>query len=276
MSFFCGHCVFVRMESIFRSLLLCWSMFCIFCLVFFSILQLSSSSLTRRCRYSQRQSPLHFFVSLDAASNLRIFHLFHDFVCASFYVFNPVFFFSVSISNDTSLSWSLWVIELCPSSLSSSVLSKSFVFFSSLISSLRFTIFLSLLFCVYDEKWHLTLRRLHHSVVLFCGSPCAWCVKHRRSYHSVEMSESMFERVVSRCQFLSVLVERRLSSPDSISDFDRLLLLECNHLFQIFRVFSSFQYFEFYIICLNFFSGIRALITKNFRFLWMDPESHFV
>ena len=31
-------------------------------------------------------------LSLDPTSNLRVFHLISDFVCASFYVFNPVFF----------------------------------------------------------------------------------------------------------------------------------------------------------------------------------------
>ena len=55
------------------------------------------------------------FVSLVPASNLRIFHLFHGIVCASFIVFNPVLFFNLcsvnflinSYSIDTSLSWSL-------------------------------------------------------------------------------------------------------------------------------------------------------------------------
>ena len=42
---------------------------------------------------SQRQSPFHSFMSLDPTSNLRIFHLFHGFVCASFCVFNAFFFF---------------------------------------------------------------------------------------------------------------------------------------------------------------------------------------
>ena len=39
----------------------------------------------------------------------------------------------------------------------------------------------------------------------------------------------MFEQVLSRCQLLSVLVESRPGSLDSISDFGRLLLLECYH-----------------------------------------------
>ena len=35
-----------------------------------------------------------FLVSLVPASNLCAFHLFHGFFSASFYVFNPVFFFA--------------------------------------------------------------------------------------------------------------------------------------------------------------------------------------
>ena len=64
-------------------------------------------------------------------------------------------------------------------------------------------------------------------------------------------------------------------SPDSISDFGRLLLLERDHLAQVFRAFSSCQYFDFYVIDLNFFSGFRALVAENFRLPWMDPESYF-
>ena len=71
------------------------------------------------------------------------------------------------------------------------------------------------------------------------------------------------------------LVARRLGSPDSISDFGHLLLLESNHLAQIFRAFSSCQYFDFHVIDLNFFSDVRALVAQNFRLPWMDPESHF-
>ena len=42
-------------------------------------------------------------------------------------------------------------------------------------------------------------------------------------------AEVMSEHVVSRCQLLSVPVERCPSSPDSISDFGRVLLLESQH-----------------------------------------------
>ena len=85
----------------------------------------------------------------------------------------------------------------------------------------------------------------------------------------------MFEQVISRCELLSVLVERCPSGPDLISDFGRLLLLESYHLAPVFRAFSSCHYFDFYVIDLNFFSDVRALVAKNFRLSWMDPESHF-
>ena len=31
----------------------------------------------------------------------------------------------------------------------------------------------------------------------------------------------------------------------------------------------------FYVINLNVFSGVRALVAENFRLSWVDPESHF-
>ena len=61
--------------------------------------------------------------------------------------------------------------------------------------------------------------------------------------------------------------------PDPISDFGRLLLLESYHLAQVFRAFSCIT--TFYVINLNFFSGVRALVAENFRLSWVDPESHF-
>ena len=57
----------------------------------------------------------------------------------------------------------------------------------------------------------------------------------------------MFEHVIFRSQLLSVLVERRPGSPDSICDFGRLLL-DSNHVAQVSRAFSSCQYFDFYVI----------------------------
>ena len=151
------------------------------------------------------------------------------------------------------------------------MLPKSSVSFFSLVSSFRVTIFLYLLFCLYDESKYFTLRPLNHSF-LFCECPCTRYVACRGSYCCVEQSETVFEHEVSRCQLLSVLVERLPGSPDSISDFGRLLLLESNHLAQEFRAFSSPQYFELYVIHLNFFSGVRALVTENFRLPWMDPR----
>ena len=50
---------------------------------FHSVAFINHLSLRYRC-YSQSQSPFHFYMSLVLTSNLRIFHLFHGFVCASF------------------------------------------------------------------------------------------------------------------------------------------------------------------------------------------------
>ena len=57
-------------------------------------------------------------------------------------------------------------------------------------------------------------------------------------------AESMSEQVVFRRQFLSVLVKRHSGSPDSISDFGRLLLLESNLLAQVFRAFLLLPVFR--------------------------------
>ena len=76
----------------------------------------------------------------------------------------------------------------------------------------------------------------------------------------------MFEHVVFRCQLLPVLVKRRPGCPGSILDFGRLLLLERNHLAQVFRAFSSCQYFDFYVIDLNFFSCARLWLLRIFVF----------
>ena len=130
-------------------------------------------------------------------------------------------------------------------------------------------------FCLYDETKQFALRRLCHSFVFFGGCPCSRCAACRRSHCCVEQPESMFERVVVRCQLLPVLVECRPSSPDSILDFGRLLLQERDRLAQISHTFSSCQYFEFYVIDFSFFFCVRALVAKNFRLSWMNPESHF-
>ena len=84
----------------------------------------------------------------------------------------------------------------------------------------------------------------------------------------------MSEHVISRCQLLSVLVERGPGSPDSISDFGRLLLLESNRLAQIFCALSFCPCFDCNVINLNLFSDVQALVIENFRLSWMDPESH--
>ena len=53
------------------------------------------------------------------------------------------------------------------------------------------------------------------------------------------------------------------------------MLLESNHLAQVFRAVSSCQYFDLYVIDLNFFSDARTLVPENFRLFWVDPETHF-
>ena len=83
------------------------------------------------------------------------------------------------------------------------------------------------------------LRRLNHSFMLFCECPDSRGVVHRRGYHCVEKPKSMSKHVSSRCQSLYILVERGLSSPDTIYDFGRLLLLESYHLVQVFCTLFS-------------------------------------
>ena len=68
-------------------------------------------------------------------------------------------------------------------------------------------------------------------------------------------------------------MECRPGSPDSISDFGRLLFLKSNHLAQVSRAFSSCQHFDFHVIDFNFFCCVRALVAENFRLSWMDSES---
>ena len=70
----------------------------------------------------------------------------------------------------------------------------------------------------------------------------------------------------------------RPGSPDSISDFGRLLFHERNRLAKVSHAFSSCQYFDFYVIDFHFFFCVRvsvALIAENFRLFGLDPETHF-
>ena len=96
---------------------------------------------------SQGQSLFHYFMSLHPTSNLRIFHLFHGFVCSSFYVFNPILFLQsllcqfhhrIVLERDVAVLIVVCVFELCPSSFSSSVLPKSSVSSFSLVSVFSF------------------------------------------------------------------------------------------------------------------------------------------
>ena len=85
----------------------------------------------------------------------------------------------------------------------------------------------------------------------------------------------MFEQVVFRCQFLSVLVKRRPGSPDSISDFGRLLLLESNIWPKYFVLSPLVSITTFMLSTSISFLVFRVLVAKNFRLSWMNPESHF-
>ena len=187
-------------------------------------------------------------MSLDPTSNLRILHLFNGFVCASFCVFNPFFFFyrccvkfiiGIVLERDLAV-----LIIVCMSFVRPAVfVCLIFSFLDLLVSSLR----------LHDESKHFALRRLNHSLVLICECPSSTGVVHRRGYHCVEKPKSMFKHASSRCQLLSILVERCPGSPDTISDFGRLLLLESYHLPRVFCTFFSCLYFDFDVINLNFF-----------------------
>ena len=172
-------------------------------------------SLTRWCCYSQRQSPfhvlwvlfqhrifafsifsmasfvLHFLYSVQSSSSISIQSNLPSISVVSISS-------SVSFSKDTSLSWSLWVFELCPSSLSSPVLLMSLVSFFFVGLVLFHDLFVSS-FRLYDESEHFALRRLYHSFVLFCGCPCSWCAADRRSYHCVDVWASSFSMSVPVC-----------------------------------------------------------------------------
>ena len=78
----------------------------------------------------------------------------------------------------------------------------------------------------------------------------------------------MSKHISSRCQLLSILVERRPSGSDSISDFGRLLLssepsILYTPLLLIFRVVCHQS--QFFVI----------LVAENFRLSWVNSESFF-
>ena len=124
-------------------------------------------------------------------------------------------------------------------------------------------------FCLCDETEHFALRRLYHSFMLFGGCPCSRSIAYRRSYCCVEQSETVFEQVVFRCQFLPVFV--------TSLDFGRFLLLECNQLALVSHAFTSCQDFNLKIVDLHFFFRFRAkaaLVAENFRLSWVDLGTH--
>ena len=72
-------------------------------------------------------------------------------------------------------------------------------------------------------------------------------------------------------------MKRRPGCPDTILDFGRFLLLECDQLALVSHAFTSCQDFHFNIADLHFFFRVRtkaALVAENFRLSWVGPESH--
>ena len=84
----------------------------------------------------------------------------------------------------------------------------------------------------------------------------------------------MSKKVRFRGQLLFLFVERRPSSSGTIIDLGGLLLLECNLLTKIFGTCFFCQFLHFDVVHLIFFSTVRALAAKNFRFPWMHLESN--
>ena len=131
-------------------------------------------------------------------------------------------------------------------------------------------------FCLYDETEHFPLRRQYHSFLLLGEWPCSRCIAYRRSYCCAKQSETVFEQIVFRCQFLPVFVKRRPSCPDTILNFGRFLLLENNQLALVSHAFIFCQDFNFNIVDLHFFFRFRAnaaVVAENFRLSWVDPVS---
>ena len=165
-----------------------------------SILQLSLTISHSVLLLFSAPVSLSFIVSLVPASNLRISHLFHGFVCASFYVLNPVFFFNLScVKFFVGIVFKCYVAVLVVVNVWALAILHVrhqcypnrqclFLRWSRLFVSRSFCIFFSFVwwveaFCVASIE----------SFVLFCGCLCSRCVAHRRDYHCVEQPESMFE-----------------------------------------------------------------------------------
>ena len=261
--------------------LLCWS--CIWSWVQGSILQLSLTiSHSVRC-FSKRQSPFHFWWVLFQH---RIF-AFSIFSMASSVLFckkkvNPIFFFNhccvsffvgIVFERDVAVLIVVCVWALSIFTFISNATQIVSVFLVGLVFSFH-NLFVSS-FRLYDEPKHFALRRFNHSSVFFRECTCSWGVAHRWGYDSVEKPKSICEHAISRSQLLSVLVERCTCSPDSISDFGRLLLLENYHLSQICCTFFSCKYLDHDVFNLNFFSDVRTLVAQDLGFSWTYYKFHF-
>ena len=169
---------------------------------------------------------------------------------------------------------SFWVVELFASAFSSPVLLKSsfasffvvIVFFVSRSSCICFSfVWWVEAFCVASTE--------SFSRALLCGTmflmrSSVVGVTTASNSRSRWLSRYFFE--VSSCLHLWTVVQAVLI---------RFLIsvISCcwksNHLAQVFCAFSSCHYLNFYVIHLNFFSDVRALIAENCRLSWMDPET---
>ena len=232
--------------------------------------------------YSQRQSPFHSFMSLVPTSNLRIIHLSMASSVLLLCIQSTLLLQSLlcqilrryRFREEISLSWSLCVFELCPSSLASPVLPRSSVSFSRwsrLFVSRSFCIFFVFVWWV-EAFWVATIESFFRAllwVTMFQMRSSSSRLSQRRKAE-IDVWAWSFSMLAPVCTcgtlpkqpwfdfwFRSCPAVRKLLSGPSILYFLLLLM------------------FRLYVINLNFFSDVQALIAESFRISWMDPESHF-
>ena len=122
--------------------------------------------------------------------------------------------------------------------------------------------------------------------MLFGECPSSRGVVHRRGYHCVEKPKSMSKLLSSRRQLLSILVERCPGSPDTISDFGRLLQLESYHLSKYFVLSSlvnistlmssiSISYLMFKLWLMRIFVFPEWIPSPTFAVLRLNSHNMF-
>ena len=136
----------------------------------------------------QFSSPVSVYSSVyfDATLDSRCFHLINSFLCASIYIFNPIFFyvgivnFFISIVHEGYVAvlnaicvralpvicFSIRVYQVF--SFFISVVFSVFSTFSITFSSSLLWVFFVFSFRLNDETKHFALRRLYHAFVVFC------------------------------------------------------------------------------------------------------------